>query len=301
MDSPNRLDWSYLPGRRKGVSLKDMNDAERRAAQAMLRAALSARGYEKAEGVRELEGILRGIEHSDLRDPDLYYVTRLRIALRRDAVGLALRRAPCLAHFSSETGALVSSTPAFFGANPARVPSGPRAGWRLLPAEEDLARQLLASLDQAHAGEAVIATGAPADIILGPGRKSVPEPAGLTYAEMTPPQQRHPDAADRRVPRTTCGRMPPAASAPGSRRPAWIGSGSPGRAASGSGRVTTTGSRARPSSSSTTTRRTAPTTSTACSAISKRISAETFCGATTRKARTTSTRARSAERAALPR
>ena len=189
MDSSNRLDWSYVPGRRKGVSVKDMNDAERRAAQAMLRAALSSRGYEKAEGVRELEGILRGIQRSDFRDPDLYYVTVFGSPSDETPWGWRFEGHHVSLSFSSETGALVSSTPAFFGANPARVPSGPRAGWRLLPAEEDLARELLASLDQAQRGRAVIATGAPADIILGPGRKSVPEPAGLTYAEMTPPQR----------------------------------------------------------------------------------------------------------------
>src|SRR5262249_34504460 len=36
-DGEERTVWSYLPGRRRGVSLKQMNEAERRAARAMLR------------------------------------------------------------------------------------------------------------------------------------------------------------------------------------------------------------------------------------------------------------------------
>ena len=146
--------WSYLPGRRRGVSLKQMNEAERKAAHALLAASLSARGAEKAEGVLELEGILRGIERFFGRDPQLYYV----IALRRPVGGVRRGRGASKAITSrctSPPGAerLVSSTPAFFGANPARVPDGPRAGWRLLGAEEDLARELLASLDAAGAPE----------------------------------------------------------------------------------------------------------------------------------------------------
>ena len=39
------------------------------------------------------------------------------------------------------TGAGVATTPSFLGAEPARVPSGPQAGWRFLAAEEDLGRE----------------------------------------------------------------------------------------------------------------------------------------------------------------
>ena len=37
--------------------------------------------------------------------------------------------------------------PSFFGANPAEVREGPRAGLRVLAAEEDLGRDLVSSLD----------------------------------------------------------------------------------------------------------------------------------------------------------
>jgi Protein of unknown function (DUF3500) len=186
LPDPERLRWSYLPGRRRGVSLKQMNEAERRAAHALLAASLSARGGEKAEGVLELEGILGRIERFFGRDPQLYYVTFFGVPSEESAWAWRFEGHHLSLHFSSWSGAIVSSTPAFFGANPARVDDGPRAGWRLLGAEEDLARQLLASLEAALQRTAILAGSAPSDILLGPGRKDVPDPAGVAHSEMPP-------------------------------------------------------------------------------------------------------------------
>ncbi len=186
-----RTSWSYLPGQRVGISLAQMNDAERRAAHAMLRAALSAQGYEKTQGVLVLEGILREIETfgSLRRDPDLYYLTIFGAPSDTARWGWRFEGHHVSLNFSSATGKIVAATPAFFGANPARVEKGPRAGWRLLGAEEDLARSLLESLDSGQRRAAVISSTAPSDIILGPGRRSVPSPAGLSAGEMTAGQR----------------------------------------------------------------------------------------------------------------
>jgi hypothetical protein len=191
LEGDERTAWSYLPGRRRGVTLKQMNEGERTAARAMLRAALSARGYEKTTGVLELEQILRETETFGAltRDRDLYALAifgtpsdQAPWAWRFEGHHLSL-------NFSSATGKIVAATPMFFGSNPARVPDGPRAGWRVLSAEEDLARQLLGSLDEGQTRKAVIATSAPADIILGPGRKNVPDPVGVSYAELSEAQR----------------------------------------------------------------------------------------------------------------
>src|SRR5688572_10502308 len=42
-----RLNWHFVPRARRGVSLKQMNEAQRDAARALLRAGLSQRGYLK--------------------------------------------------------------------------------------------------------------------------------------------------------------------------------------------------------------------------------------------------------------
>jgi Protein of unknown function (DUF3500) len=186
-DGEERTTWGYLPGRRRGVALKQMNEAERRAAHAMLREALSAHGYEKTTGVLELEAILRETEAfgSLPRDPELYYLTVFGEPSDEKPWGWRFEGHHLSLNFSSASGKIVAATPAFFGANPARVASGPRTGWRVLPAEEDLARRLLASLDDGQRRAAIIAASAPSDIILGPGRRSVPEPAGLAWGDMS--------------------------------------------------------------------------------------------------------------------
>ena len=60
------------------------------------------------------------------------------------------------------TGHVVS--PVFFGANPARVPSGPQAGLRILAAEEDLARDLVKMLDASQRKVAIFSDTAYVEI-----------------------------------------------------------------------------------------------------------------------------------------
>ena len=186
----DRLAWSYLPGRRRGVNLKEMNDAERRAAHQLLRTALSERGYQKAAGVIELEGILREIEMFGWsRDPGLYWLAIFGEPSSESPWGWRFEGHHLSLNFSSSRG-LFACTPAFYGANPARVPGGrPRTGWRLLAAEEDLARRLVSSLSPEQRQRAVVSREAPSDIILSSGRKNPPAIEGLPASEMTAPQR----------------------------------------------------------------------------------------------------------------
>jgi hypothetical protein len=188
-----RTSWSYFPGRRPGVALKDLEPSERAAVFALLRSALSAQGMKRTEGVIVLEGVLRDMSTFGFgRDPDLYYLTLFGEpsdapdrpwAFRFEGHHLSL-------HFSSATGRVVSSTPAFFGAEPAKVSSGPHAGLRVLGDQEDAARRLFDSLDAVQRKAAIIASSAPGDIILRPSRKSVPDPEGLPASQMTDVQRK---------------------------------------------------------------------------------------------------------------
>ena len=67
-DAAERLNWHYIPRERNGAPLKAMNEAQRQAAMALLRAALSERGYSRAEDIMWLENVLAEIEN----DPDTY-------------------------------------------------------------------------------------------------------------------------------------------------------------------------------------------------------------------------------------
>jgi hypothetical protein len=76
------------------------------------------------------------------------------------------------------------------GTNPAEVKNGPRQGLRVLGVEEDLARKLVKSLNEAQLKTALYTNIAPADIITAADRKAhVLDPKGVTMKELNPEQQ----------------------------------------------------------------------------------------------------------------
>ncbi|WP_437689820.1 DUF3500 domain-containing protein [Sorangium sp. So ce176] len=189
-ESGEREDWHYVPRRRAGLALGDMDDRERGAAHALLRAGLSPEGYRKLEGVLLLEGILGGIEGSPaFRDPGRYHVAVFGQPGPLGPWGFRFEGHHVSLNFTS-AGRAVATTPAFLGANPAEVPSGPRKGLRVLAVEEDLGRAFLASLTPAQRQRAVIAPTAPPDLVTEASRRAaLPGFDGLPAAEMTPTQR----------------------------------------------------------------------------------------------------------------
>jgi Protein of unknown function (DUF3500) len=188
--SEERIDWHYVPRRRPGISLKELSAPQKQAVHAVLLAGLSPRGYEKTAGVIELEGILREIETFGWRrDPELYFLSIFGAPSRGTPWGWRFEGHHLSLNFTAAGGGSVATTPAFLGANPAKVERGKRAGWRVLAAEEDLARRLLASLDPGQRSRALIAPRAPSDILGAPGRTALPPPAGLPASAMSEAQR----------------------------------------------------------------------------------------------------------------
>jgi Protein of unknown function (DUF3500) len=186
-----RLEWSYFPGKRPGIALKGLEPTERAAVFDLLRSALSTQGMKRTEGVIILEGVLREMSAFGFgRDPDLYYLTLFGEPSGATPWSFRFEGHHLSLHFSSATGRLVSSTPAFFGAEPSTVPKGPHKGLRVLGDQEDAARRLFESLDAAQRKTAIIASSAPGDIILRPSRKAVPDPEGLPASQMTDAQKK---------------------------------------------------------------------------------------------------------------
>lgn len=195
-DDAGRLDWHYVPRERKGLALGAMGDSERIAAQSLLRAGLSAQGYLKANGVMTLESILQEEARAAGQDPAGRDPGRYFVSIYGDPRG----EAPFLIRFEGHHLALnftavpaegTSPTPLFFGANPARVQRGPRAGFRLLAGEEDLARALARSLDLDQRKKAWLAEKAPPELLFGPGKPADPSAfPGIAYAELNEAQQK---------------------------------------------------------------------------------------------------------------
>jgi hypothetical protein len=198
-DSPKRVDWHFIPkDQRKGLQIRDMNPAQRAAAHALLRSALSQIGNDKAVKIMSLEAILRELESrkekkGPLRDPERYYFTIFGQPSATSKWGLSVEGHHLSLNFVVENGRVVSSTPTVYGANPAIVMSevsgGQPKGTRVLAKEEERAFELLASLTPEQRKTAVINAKAPGDVRgAGEAQPSTEPPVGLAASQMTPDQ-----------------------------------------------------------------------------------------------------------------
>jgi len=172
-DVADARDWTYLPGPRAGLALSEMTQAQQGLAMELLDLGLSPGGALKARGVMELEATLRELDRAaggnwEVRHP-LYYWFRVL----GDPTGDPADGEPWgwrvnghhVAVHATVVGSQISCTPQFFGANPAKVPSGERAGFRALPAEEDSGRALFSSLDDTQQSQALASELAPWDLL----------------------------------------------------------------------------------------------------------------------------------------
>jgi Protein of unknown function (DUF3500) len=172
-DIDERLVWAYTPGEREGLALGAMRPEQRGAAEAVLSAAMSPRGAAETGAVIALESVLGALEREAgpggwiRRDPELYWFAVFGAPNDREPWSLRVGGHHVAIHLTMADGRVVSGTPSFLGANPAVVPSGPMAGTRTLPGEEELARALLATLRPNQRRIAVVDDRAPADILSG--------------------------------------------------------------------------------------------------------------------------------------
>jgi hypothetical protein len=182
-----RTNWHYVPRRREGLTFKDMGAAARAAAHELMKASLSAVGYAKATNVIALEEVLRQMELLGLsRDPENYAFTVFGTPAEGTPWGWRVEGHHLSLNFTLVPGRPVAVTPAFMGANPATVRSGPRAGLRTLGPEQDLGLALARGVDPALRGRLVIAASSLGDVVSGPGRHTLFEapPAGVPLAAL---------------------------------------------------------------------------------------------------------------------
>ncbi len=192
-DSEQRVDWHFIPkDTRKGLVLREMNRAQRVAALRMVRAALSEAGYDKASKIMLLEAVLRELEGKDRRwdrDPHKYYVTIFGTPGPEGKWALSFEGHHLSLNFSFQDGAMVDSSPQFLAANPATIKSevsGPLGkGTRVLRDEEQLAFDLVNSLDDTQRGQAIIDEEAPAEIrFAGEPQPEVGDPEGIEFLQL---------------------------------------------------------------------------------------------------------------------
>jgi hypothetical protein len=191
-DDDRRFEFRYTPRARAGVALKDMTDAQRTLAHALLKTGLSMRGYTAATQIIDLENVLREIERSGTlaRDPELYYVAIFGTP-GKESWGWKFEGHHLSTNFTIVGDRPVIFAPAFLGANPAIVRDGPRKGLRPLRDEEEVARELMAAFTEEQRRTVVFDVTAPREMITGESRDAKPlAPGGLAMQAMTPPQKR---------------------------------------------------------------------------------------------------------------
>lgn len=191
-DSPERTNWTYLPQVRAGLPLKVQTEAQQAAALAVVKAALSAMGFDTVSTIRRLEVVLRDeMKHNpNMRDPDMYYLAVFG-ALSDKVWGVRFEGHHISLNFTIMDGQITSSTPQFFGSNPNEVRVGSMKGTRVLAPVEDPARALLASLDGDQKKVAIGAEPAPADILTRFDPVATPPDTaqGIAYSALRAEQQ----------------------------------------------------------------------------------------------------------------
>ena len=192
-EADERENWHFIPKERKGVTLKELEPAQKTLAFGLLSSALSHQGYLKATTIMTLERILQDIEgpkRTFPRDPELYHVSIFGTPDPKGTWGWRFEGHHLSVNLTIVKGELVSGSPTFFGTNPAEVRTGPRAGLRVLGAEEDLGRQLVQSLDEKQRAVAVVESKAPDDVLTGNKRVAdLGAPKGLPLTKLTKAQK----------------------------------------------------------------------------------------------------------------
>lgn len=191
VDEDERRNWHYVPRRREGLSLADMDATQEQAAFGLLASGLSVSGYTTATAVVALEEVLDRIEggarHRHRRD---YSVTVFGDPVTDAASPWGWRfEGHHVSVNATVAGGEVVLAPLFLGANPAEVvgPTG-HPITRPLAAEEDVALRLVDALTPAQRDEAIVSDSAPDDVLTAAAPRldewTLPERVGVRLAEL---------------------------------------------------------------------------------------------------------------------
>jgi hypothetical protein len=190
-DDTQRAHWSNFPNamvKRSGLSMAELNETQRTAALALVSSALSKRGFEKVEEIREADEVLKANERGNaMFGKDLFFVSIL---------GTPSETAPWMLQWGGHhlalnitiIGAQGILTPSLTAAQPALYTSNGKTV-RPLGQENDKAFALLNALDATQRAQAVLNYRV-ADLVLGPGKdgKTI-QPEGLKASAMNAKQR----------------------------------------------------------------------------------------------------------------
>ncbi len=196
-DDKERLNWHFIPRERKGLPLKDLSEPNKKLAKALIASGLSEAGYDQTLDIMSLEEVLYLLEEGnreerrEKRDPQKYYLSIFGEPSATGTWGWRVEGHHISLNYTIKDGKVVSSTPEFFGANPAFIDAGPGRSIRVLGTEEDLARQILKLCNEEQQKLAWQSKEAPDDLRGGgEAQPVVTKPVGLPVSKMSSDQKK---------------------------------------------------------------------------------------------------------------
>jgi Protein of unknown function (DUF3500) len=196
-DDKERTNWNFVPlqdkGKptRKGLTIEEMNAEQKEMALALVKSGTSTDGYTKATTIMSLESILHELEKNgaNVRNPGWYFFTLFGTPGKKGDWGWRVEGHHLSLNYTFKDGKLVATTPAVFGANPAKVMNGDaKKGLRTLPESEDTARDLYAALDDEQKKMATQPKQFP-EIEQAKAKPTVGDPVGLPAGKMNEKQR----------------------------------------------------------------------------------------------------------------
>ncbi len=185
-DDEDRTTWFYTPTDHGGLPLNAQRPAQQRLTMRLVAEGLSGAAYNTVAAVIGIENILDRVEGFQRdwgrergRDPGLYWL-RFFGEPGADRWGWRFGGHHVSLNYVIVGGRLVSATPCFFGADPARSPLLGAGELAPLGAVENAARSLVGSLTEAQLQQALLHPTAPSDIVSG-NRARVTTPAEMIH------------------------------------------------------------------------------------------------------------------------
>jgi hypothetical protein len=185
-DEALRQDWAYVPRDRAGLTFADLTRHQRKAVHAMLTTVLRPHAYAQVTAIMALEDVLDHTEHHRLgRHNTDYWIAVFGDPGTSDPWGWRFEGHHLSLNITVIDGR-ITTTPCFFGANPAVVRYRDTPILAPLSQEEHLARALLAGFTPAQRRLAIVADTAPDDIRTAAAARvdATLEPRGVTMAAL---------------------------------------------------------------------------------------------------------------------
>ncbi len=174
---------------RQGLSMKEMNKQQRKAAWRILEASLSAKGLSLSQSIMKTDRTLSELNGHGFLDEELYFLTIMGNPDEKEPWGWQLDGHHLVINYFV-MGDQVVMTPTFLGAEPAVATTGIFAGNEVLQLEQDLGLAFMQSLTSAQKKMATLETRKTKDNMQGAAHKDnlVLDYVGLQASQL---EQKH--------------------------------------------------------------------------------------------------------------